>query len=442
MSYPESSNVSAGDATFAAHYNDLRADSVHLGMAAADAEDLGTVLEKYESRLEISWYSDTKVKVVASASAPVSLIIDGYLCQIAATIFLTDEEIPAGDAMAYYVFANRADSSTGFTLTVNSSITEAANQRLIGRFYWDSSAIVRDSIRTDLACFIADLLYFIDPQVCDGRLTLASGNPVSTTNIASSANVYFTPYKGNRISLYVKDYGWRVYTFSERTLDISGISTDKNIDVWIYDNAGTITLAYTEWSNNTLRATNLTTQDGVQVKDGAPEYRYLGTVRTSGAGVSCDTTTARFVWNFYHRTMRRLLKTIPTNTWTYAVNNVWRPINNSTANRVEVVIGIDETLVNLDVNVYGSNSGNNNIGVGIDIDSTNANNAHLARGVKGIVAGDNNGWYGSTYINYPNIGYHYFQLTELSGGGTTTFYGDNGSANNDILSGCSGFLYC
>jgi len=50
MTYPESANVSAGDATLAAHYNDLRADAVHLGQAAADAVSLGTLLERYVTR--------------------------------------------------------------------------------------------------------------------------------------------------------------------------------------------------------------------------------------------------------------------------------------------------------------------------------------------------------------------------------------------------------
>ena len=239
MSYPESANVSAGDATLASHYNNLRADGVYLGQVAADSVPLGTLLERYESRLEVERLETTKIRVPASASAPVSLLIDGYLCQAVADVDLDPGEVPAGAAAAYYIFANRADDGTTFTLTVNTSNTESADQRRIGRFYWDGSAIVKDSVRTEHAGLIADLLYLTDPQICNGRLTLSTGVPVPDSDVSGSSNVYFTPYLGNRIALYVKDYGWRLYSFSELTLDISGVADDKNIDIWIFDDAGT-----------------------------------------------------------------------------------------------------------------------------------------------------------------------------------------------------------
>ena len=344
MTYPESSIVSAGDATLASHYNELRADAVLLGKSSDDAESLGSILERYESRLEIELLSTDKVRVPASATAPVSLLIDGYLCQALANVDLDAGDIPSGGANAYYIFANRTDDSTTFTLTVNTSSTEAADQRRIGRFYWDGSAIVKDSVRSELAVLIADLLYFTDPQICNGRLTLSTGVPVTTADVSSSATIYFTPYLGNRISLYVQDYGWRSYSFSEITLDISGVTIDKNLDIWIYNNAGTLTLAYTEWSNDTDRATALVLQDGVLVNSGAADYRYLGTVRTSGSGVSCDTKLKRFTWNLYNQVPRAFYVHDNTGSWTHASTS-WRAMNNDTANRISFVLG-QPTLLN------------------------------------------------------------------------------------------------
>lgn len=257
MTYPESENVSAGDATLASHYNNLRSDAVHLGKDSDDTVDLGTLLERYESRLEVERLDTTKIRVPASASAPVSILIDGYLCQAVANVDLDAGEVPAGAAAAYYIFANRTDDSTTFTLTVNTVSTEASDQRRIGRFYWDGSKIIKDSVRSEHAGLVADLLYFTDPQICAGRLTLSTGVPVPDSDISSSANVYFTPYYGSRIALYVKDYGWRLYSFAELALDVSGVADAKNLDVWIFDDAGTLTLAYTQWSNDTLRATAL-----------------------------------------------------------------------------------------------------------------------------------------------------------------------------------------
>jgi len=421
MTYPESAAVSAGDATLASHYNNLRLDALHLGKAAADAVALGTLLERYESRLEVERLDTTKIRVPASASAPVSLLIDGYLCQAVANVDLDAGDVPAGGAAAYYIFANRIAASTTFTLAVNTVITEAASQRRIGRFYWDGAKILKDSVRSELAELIADLLYFVDPLVCNGRLSLSTGVPVTDSDISSSATVYFAPYVGNRISLYVQDYGWRLYTFSELTLDISGIVTDKNIDVWLYDNAGTLTLAYTEWSNDTLRATALVRQDGVLVKSGSPAYRYLGSVRTSGAGVSCDTLLKRFVWNYYNRLTRLFQVIETTDTWNYTTA-VWRSANGSDLNRVQFIIGVSEDVVDLTVLavVYNASNASRSVGVGLDV--TNANNSLLKSHL----------YYAGTmvltalYSDFPGIGFHFLQWVEFSdAAGTSEWMGDN-----------------
>jgi len=435
MTYPESAAVSAGDATLASHYNNLRLDALHLGKAAADAVALGTLLERYESRLEVERLNTTKIRVPASASAPVSLLIDGYLCQAVANVDLDAGDVPAGGAAAYYIFANRIAASTTFTLTVNTVSTEAASQRRIGRFYWDGSMIIKDSVRSEFAKLIADLLYFVDPQVCGGRMTLSTGVPVTDSDISSSATVYFAPFVGNRISLYVQDYGWRLYTFPELTLDISGIAPDKNIDVWLYDNAGTLTLAYTEWSNATLRATALVRQDGVLVKSGSPAYRYLGSVRTSGSGVTCDTKLKRFLWNYYNRLPRLLEVLESTGSWIYNTAT-WRSSNNSIANRVQFIIGVSEKPVFLEVHqlTYDDPAHHYARYVGIGLDKTNGTDANLSDYV----------YYGGSYPmhpiyrDFPGIGFHYLQWVEKGTASSNSyFFGDDGNPT-DIQFGMIG----
>ena len=436
MTYPESSAVSAGDATLASHYNNLRLDALHLGKAAADAAPLGTILERYESRLEIERLDTTKLRVPASASAPVSLLICGYLCQAVANVDLDAGDVPSGAAAAYYIFANRVDASTTFTLSVNTSITEAANQRRIGRFYWDGSKIVKDSVRSEFAELVANLLYYVDPQVCDGRLSLSTGVPAPDSDISSSATVYFTYFLGNRIALYVQDYGWRVYSFSELTLDVSGIASGKNIDVWVYDNAGTLTLSYTEWSNDTLRATALVRQDGVLVKSGSPTYRYLGSVRTSGAGVTCDTELKRFIWNNYNKLPKKLYRHDTTGEWTYASAS-WRQWRANSANQVAFIIGVSEHPVSLHLCGEARNgSGNAYFGVGIGLDRTNTNDADYLSAAQetGVNIFEKSF---AVYNGYPGIGYHYLAFLEWSQSGTTKFVGDYGTP---IKTGGTGWL--
>jgi len=440
MSYPLTSPVSAGDATLASHYNNLRKDTLYLGQDSADAVDLGTVLERFQARLQLERLSTDRVRVPATASAPVSLIVDGYPVQAVADVDLAAGDAPSGAANTYYVFAERADDATTFTLSVSTSPTETADLRKIGRFYWDGSKIVKDSVRTELAGHVADLLYLVDPQICNLRLTLSTGVPVPVSDVSSSANVYLTPHKGNRIALYVPDYGWRIYATGELTLDVSGYSSGVNVDVFIYDNAGTLTLSGVEWSNDTLRATAITRQDGVLVKSGSPEYRYLGTVRTSGAGVVCDTVLKRFVWNYYNRILRDLLVTEDTDSWTYAVADTWRPLNNDTSNRVEFVIGVDETLVSLECCIRGWNASNKAFGIGIGLDKTDDTDSVISSGNVALGTTYNRHNYGSLYRGLPGIGYHYLQLVEVTGADTTTFLGDRGCSNNQQLTGGAGYI--
>ena len=74
-------------------------------------------------------------------------------------------------------------------------------------------------------------MYFVDPQICDGRLTASSGVPVPTSDISDGASIYFTPYKGSRIALYVQDYGWRLYEFSELQLVVAPMTASKVHDI-------------------------------------------------------------------------------------------------------------------------------------------------------------------------------------------------------------------
>jgi len=419
MTYPLSSAVSAGDATLATHYNNLRSDALFLGQPAANAVNLAALLERYESRLKIERLNTDQLRIVASAAEPVSLMISGYMVQAVANVDLATDQKPSGAANSYYIFANRADSSTTFTLTVSTSSTEGANQRRIGRFYWDGTKIEKDSIRTELAIFIKDLLYYVEPQTCEGRLTISTGVSVPTSEVSSSSIVYFTPHTGSRIALYVPNYGWRLYTFSELSLNLSGVSTDKNLDIWIYDNAGTLSLAYTEWSNDTLRATNIVRQDGVYCKTGALNYRYLGTVRTSASGATCDTKLKRFVWNYYNRVPRPLYRTETSTYWTYTAR-AWRAWNNSNDNRVQFVIGVDENPIELGF-IGHSNSSGVARGLGIGLDSVSSPSSDSAWGtdeVSGFTS------HLCRFCGFSGIGFHYLQLLEYGHATTSSnFYG-------------------
>lgn len=137
-----------------------------------------------------------------------------------------------------------------------------------------------------------------------GRLTTESGVPVSTSDRTSQSTIYYTPFNGNSIHLFDGTL-WQPFNFTERSLALSGLTADKNYDVFLYDNAGTLTLELSAaWTNDTTRADALATQDGVYVKDGAATRRWLGVIRTTSTSTIEDSETNRFVWNLYNQTAR------------------------------------------------------------------------------------------------------------------------------------------
>jgi hypothetical protein len=77
--------------------------------------------------------------------------------------------------------------------------------------------------------------------LCQGRLTTESGVGVSTSDRTSQSTIYFTPYLGNRVALY-SGSAWAEYTLTERSLALSGLTSGKNYDVFLYNNSGTLTL--------------------------------------------------------------------------------------------------------------------------------------------------------------------------------------------------------
>ena len=215
--------------------------------------------------------------------------------------------------------------------------------------------------------------------VADGRLTLTSATPVTITDVTAATSVYYTPYAGNRISLYNGSV-WQTLTFSELTLAVPATTTTL-YDVFAYNNSGTVALEALAWTNDTTRATALVLQDGVLVKTGATTRRYLGSFRTTGvSGQTEDSQAKRYLWNYYHRVSRQLRVVDTTDTWTYNTNT-FRQANNAAANQLDVVIGVAEVMLNVQVNaIVADGSGvasTQYVAIGEDSTTTAASNEIL-----------------------------------------------------------------
>lgn len=261
-----------------------------------------------------------------------------------------------------------------------------------------------------------------------GRLTLTTALPVTTADVTGAGTIYYTPYGGYRIALYTGTV-WAIYTLTEISLVLT-VTSGKNYDVFVYNNAGTLTLELSAaWTNDTTRADALTTQNGILVKSSATTRRYIGTIRASGANTTEDSFAKRFVWNMYNRVNRPLRVMETTDTWTYTLTTV-RQANASAANQLALVCGVAEDAIAIHVMVcgYGDVSGGV-ISIGIGDNVTNAIASWCIQSSQSFST--------STYIDtavafgtvIPAAGYQFYAWVErVNIAGTITFLGDNGSA--------------
>jgi len=145
--YPASLDVSAGQPTSYTQYNRLRADALRLGAGANDAVPLGQFLCAHMTGIQIAAIPTNRLRISYNPLFPPSIMIRGYMCQA-----LDNVDLPAnsfsGPSADWYIFANRMVGSTSFTLSVNTSTVEGADQRLIGSCHWDGSALDATSIQT------------------------------------------------------------------------------------------------------------------------------------------------------------------------------------------------------------------------------------------------------------------------------------------------------
>ncbi len=266
------------------------------------------------------------------------------------------------------------------------------------------------------------------PQAtCEGRLTTQSGTAISTSDQSSKSTIYFTTYHGSVIGLY--SGSWTLTRFTELSLALSGLTSDTNYDVFVYSNSGTATLELSAaWASDTARTDALALQDGVLVKSGTPTRRYLGTIRTTSTTTTEDSHSKRFVWNYCNRVFRHQYVNESTSSWAYATD-AWRSTNGNASNKVEFVIGVNESLVTSDVMslIKGSTTGINYVAAGVGLDSSTVNAAYVY-GSSADSGAMLQMW--ATYEGFPGIGYHYLQWLERGNATSTTFYGTNGDATH------------
>lgn len=284
-----------------------------------------------------------------------------------------------------------------------------------------------------------------------GRLTLTSGVPVTSADVAGAAAVYYTPYKHNVIELYDGAGAWVRHHFqevSQATADAAkspaAVAASKNYDMYFWDDAGTLRCTRgPTWDagavagSDTARGTGagstelerfegrLVNKNDIVNGPAARRGLYVGSIRSDGASQINDKgiNALRHVWNAYNRAPRSMSRVEAADSWTYTLN-VWRQANANVANQFEALIGLAEDEVSVSVQGLASNSGTVEMAVGVGLNSTTVNSANTFGATN--PTGANMSMH-AHYRGQPGIGRRFFPWLEISeAGGTTTWRGDNG----------------
>ena len=267
-----------------------------------------------------------------------------------------------------------------------------------------------------------DRLFGLGGFLPGGRLTLTTAVPVTTADVTAAGTLFYTPYLHDRIRIY-NGTRWRYYTFTERSLALT-LTSGKNYDVFIFDNAGTLTLELSAaWTNDTTRADALTTQDAVQVKSGATTRLWLGLIRASGTNVTEDSLVNRFVVNAYNAVARPIYanpgyNNNDANTSYTETSTTWVAANGGTGSTIAfLTLGRHAPFVSM--NAFATAPAADTARMGIALDS----NTNVKAASQTAVLGGN-GAFGCAWSGYVSLGKHSLILVSQVGGGTGTFFAD------------------
>lgn len=259
------------------------------------------------------------------------------------------------------------------------------------------------------------------PSICDARLTLTTGVPVTTDDVVDASTIYLTRYRGAHVALWDGSaWGLHAIPSGDVSLALSGLTAGKVYDVFLYDVAGALTLSLSAaWSDGTTRTNDLAVRDGVRVLASDHTKRLVGTICATGADTTEDSLLKRFVRNEARPVPRVGRFTDGTDNWTYSAT-AWRQANGNAAAMVQFLAGPMD-LIEIRrrcASQHTATRGGRVAGVGIDaVDD-------VAYG--GIAYSE-----GSFYVHHGihmsvrlAEGYHYAAPLEKSYGITTTWHGD------------------
>ena len=250
------------------------------------------------------------------------VITDGAAWEVAQDCLYTyaDNTLTRGTLIA---------SSTGSVLSLSGSATVAHSPIAARAAQWQNATVLPG-----------------------GRLSPASNTPVITSDVASSTNIYYTPYLHDRISLW-NGNDWATIRYTEYTFAIgTGLSTTAPYDLFAYLSGGNLAIEKLAWTNGTTRATDVTLQDGRYCKYGDKSRLLLGTFLAIDSTHIADSVALKHysISNVYNPALRQFVVDAgDTGGHTYAPgSDTTRIYAGNSANKVNMVscLGGGQVLAN------------------------------------------------------------------------------------------------
>jgi len=262
-----------------------------------------------------------------------------------------------------------------------------------------------------------------NPSVCaasiqsDGRLTLESDVPVSSTDQTAKTTVYYTPFNGSFLSLY-DGTSWNAYSFAQLSLTTSGLSANSNYDIFAYVSGSTVTLEYSAaWTSDTARSDAISLLNGVYVKTSNTTRRYLGSIRSNASTQFTDSLANRLVWNFNNKVLRGMYGFIYSLSHSYNGNT--REYNGGVSvTRLYFITGINgETFIANATAPVTSSGTSCNVLFGVDSTTVQFGAAVSDDRPAGFTRRS------ITSLGQVNLGFHYLTgLQNTESAGSATFY--------------------
>jgi hypothetical protein len=275
-----------------------------------------------------------------------------------------------------------------------------------------------------------------------GRLTLTSGVPVMTADVAAATTIYYTPYNGNNIPIY-NGTVFVPYAFAELSLALNATAhvTNTNYDLFVWNNAGTLQLVSgPAWSSAIARAAAIVFTQGIITNSAslagiasgntpvtvpANQATYVSTFRTTGAGQTAMVTNPAaasggnpaniYLWNYYNRVAIQAAEIDNGAQYPYTSGtpSVMRGSGN---NQIRLVIGVPEDSIIASVavpfNPAAAASAFGTIGISLDSGSV----IDVGDFIQLPTAISNNFTGKATKVYAPPMGYHLFSMMISSDG--------------------------